>query len=98
MNRKEYWLMLMLAVVAGMVGGAMSSRIFIGVPVFAQKPAEPAKVITAEEFRLIDKDGKLRAMLYTPDKDVVALFLNDREEKIKARMAVVGGRRNVVPQ
>jgi len=63
MNRREYWLMVVLALIAGLVGGAVSSMFFIGEPVFAQKTPQHPKVITAEEFRLLDKDGYLLARL-----------------------------------
>lgn len=76
MNRKEYVLMLTLAVLAGLVGGVVSSRFFMGEPVFAQKTPQHPKVISAEEFRLVDKDGKERAKLGLVDEYPVILLLN----------------------
>jgi len=63
MNKKEYSLMLVLALVAGLVGGVVSSQFFVGQPAFAEKDAKTEKVIEAEEFRLVDKDGRTRAFL-----------------------------------
>jgi hypothetical protein len=63
MSKKQYSLMLVLALVAGLVGGVVSSQFFIGKSAFAEKKAKPQKVIEAQEFRLVDKEGKTRAML-----------------------------------
>ncbi|MGH7273001.1 MAG: hypothetical protein ACREIQ_00890, partial [Nitrospiria bacterium] len=75
MSRKQYSLLLALAMLSGLVGGAVSSRFFIGEPVFAQRPApepvtfpqyiasKPAEVVRAHKFELVDRDGKTRASL-----------------------------------
>ena len=60
---KQYSLTVLLALVAGLVGGVVSSQFYIGQPVFAQKTEQPGKVIIAEEFRLVDKNGKTCATL-----------------------------------
>ncbi len=60
---KQYWLLLLLAILAGFFGGAVASWLFAGQPVFAEKKTKPAKVIEAEEFRLIDETGKIRGKL-----------------------------------
>ena len=53
MNPKQYSMFLVLALVAGFASGAIASWVF--------KP----RVIAAEEFRLIDSSGKVRATLAT---------------------------------
>ena len=63
MNKKQYSLMLVLALVAGLVGGVVSSQFLMGQPAFAEKKSKPLKVVESEEFRLVDKDGKTRAFL-----------------------------------
>src|SRR3989442_7501235 len=63
MGKKQYLLTVVLAVVAGFVGGVGSSWFLMGAPVFAQKTPESAKVIQAEKFEVVDKDGKVRARL-----------------------------------
>jgi hypothetical protein len=63
MSKKQYSLMIVLALVAGLVGGVVSSQFLMGQPAFAEKKAKPQKVIEAQEFRLVDKDGKTRAFL-----------------------------------
>jgi len=63
MNRKQYCLTVLLSLVAGLIGGVVSTQFFISQPVFAEKTEQPTKVIVAEEFRLIDKNGKIVATL-----------------------------------
>jgi hypothetical protein len=61
MKKKEYGLVLLLSAVTGLVGGTLSSRIFTGDPVHAQMTPPHAKVISAEAFHLVDKNGEHRA-------------------------------------
>lgn len=61
MNKKQYGLLLMVAVVAGLVGGVVSSWFLMGSPVFAQKAPEHEKVLQAERFEVVDQAGKGRA-------------------------------------
>ena len=69
MNRKEYLGVLGAAMMAGLVGGIMSGNLFKPVPVIkmepviAQEAAHTAKLITAEEFRLVDREGWTRVVL-----------------------------------
>ncbi len=69
MNRKEYLGVLGAAMLAGLVGGIMSGNLFKPVPatqmerVIAQETSHTAKLITAEEFRLVDQDGWTRVVL-----------------------------------
>jgi len=69
MNRKEYLGVLGVAVMAGLVGGIISGNLFKPVPaiqmerVIAQETSHTGKLITAEEFRLVDQDGWTRAVL-----------------------------------
>ncbi|MFX0198640.1 MAG: hypothetical protein ACFFCW_21165 [Candidatus Hodarchaeota archaeon] len=77
MDKKYLLLMLLLAILAGFVGGAVANRFFTTQPVFAQKKSKPAKVIEAEEFRLVDKSGnihieiKLKEFTVSPKKPPV---------------------------
>ena len=59
MNKKQFGLLLVLSLLAGLVGGILTSQFFLGTPVFAQKKVGPHNVVTAEEFRLVDKEGKI---------------------------------------
>lgn len=63
MNKKQYTLTVTLALIGGLVGGMVSSQFFVGQPVFAEKKPAHEKVIRAESFELVDKDGKMRGTL-----------------------------------
>jgi len=56
MKRRDYWLMLLLAVAAGLVGGMVSDRILRGKVAFAEKAPAHAKVISAEDFAPLPHD------------------------------------------
>ncbi|MGW8209620.1 MAG: hypothetical protein ACWGO2_11475, partial [Syntrophobacteria bacterium] len=59
MNRRIYSLILLLALTAGLAGGILASHFLVTSPVLAAKTSEPQKVVEAEEFRLIDKEGRI---------------------------------------
>ena len=59
MNKKQYSLLLVYPLLAGLVGGALASQFLVGQPVFADKMAESKKMMVAEEFRLVDKKGEV---------------------------------------
>src|SRR5437660_476350 len=63
MSKKQYRLMLGLAMVTGVVGSVLSSFLFIGSSVFALRTPPPAEVLRAERFELVDKAGQPRARL-----------------------------------
>ncbi len=58
MSKRQYGLHIGLALIAGLIGGIISSQFFIGEPVFAKK-----RVIKAQEFQVVDNKGKIRAKL-----------------------------------
>lgn len=64
MTRKQYLLMILLALVAGLIGGALSSQLFTIQSAFAEKALKPQKLVVAEEFRLVDKKGNNIARLH----------------------------------
>jgi hypothetical protein len=59
MNKKQFGLLLMLSLLAGLVGGMLTSQFFLGTPVLAEKKVGPQNIVVAEEFRLADKEGKI---------------------------------------
>jgi hypothetical protein len=54
--------LVLLALVGGLVGGAISNRLFEGLPVFAQASANYSKVLKAERLELVNKQGKAVAV------------------------------------
>jgi hypothetical protein len=59
MNKKQFSLLLMLSLFAGLVGGMLTSQFFLGTPVLAEKKVGAQNVVIAEEFRLVDKEDKI---------------------------------------
>ena len=66
----------MVAVLAGFVGGVLSSQLMTSAPVQAQARAQG---VTAEEFFLVDKFGKVRAGLGLDDNGEVGLILTNKD-------------------
>jgi len=89
MDKKQYTLTVVLAVFAGLVGGVVSSWLFIGTLVFAQKP-EVAEVIVAKRFLVVDEDGKPRAALGPVDGEP-GLWLADKNGTYRAALNLLGG-------
>ena len=61
MNKKQYLSLLLATIISGLVGGAGFSWLFSGQQASAQN--NPSTVVSAQEFRLVDANGKLRAIL-----------------------------------
>ena len=80
MNRKQYGLMVIVALIGGLMGGLISSHFLPISSVLAEKKSEPAKVIEANEFRLIDKYGNHIASLKAED-DPLAENQNIKRQK-----------------
>jgi hypothetical protein len=59
MNKKQCGLLLMISLLAGLVGGIFTNQFLVGTPVLAEKKVGPQNVVVAEEFRLVDKEGKI---------------------------------------
>jgi hypothetical protein len=59
MSKKQYSLMFVTSLLAGLVGAMFASQFFADIPAFAEKVAATKKVVVAEEFRLVDKEGKV---------------------------------------
>ena len=59
MNKKQCGLLLVLSLLAGLMGGMITSQFFVGTPVLAENKVGSQNVVIAEEFRLVDKEGKI---------------------------------------
>ena len=75
MSAKPFWPMLVSAVLAGFVGGALASRIFTIQPVFAEMESTSARVIEVEELRIVDQAGNLRILLKEGSQEGPHLFM-----------------------
>jgi hypothetical protein len=77
MNRKHFVGFIVLTMVSGLMGGFLASYVFLSGNVIAQEPSQPQKIVTAEEFQLVTKDGQPRARLLLWNGDLPALTLAD---------------------
>ena len=89
-SRTVGWLAL-----SAFLGGALSSLLLIGLPALAQKaspPPSPQNVLVAEEFRLVDAQGRTRAKI-TPLSDeglTLALYHRDGKHMTLYRLTPTG--------
>jgi hypothetical protein len=89
MGKKQYSLIVVLAFLGGLVGGVVSSQLLLGQPAHAEKKVKSPQAIEAEEFRVVDKDGRKRAQLMLTDLGSPALILRDENELIRLQMQLV---------
>jgi hypothetical protein len=66
MKNKQSLFIILLATLAGFAGGLISDQVFQTKPAFAKKALSHRKIVIAEEFRVVDKDGKILGSLGTP--------------------------------
>src|SRR5262249_3740758 len=89
MSKKQYGIVLVVAMVAGLVGGMVSNWFLMGTPVFAQKAPQREKDLQAERFEVVDQAGKLRAILGVVPDGTLSLVLNDKAGRPRAGLTVV---------
>src|SRR5690242_7201059 len=84
-----------IGLIAGLLGGVLSSWFLGGAPVFAQKapPQEKTppqeKVLQAERFVVVDPAGKLRAVLSVAADDSFSLRLYDAAGKQRLALGIL---------
>ncbi|WNM62235.1 hypothetical protein [Candidatus Nitrospira neomarina] len=75
MNTRQFGILVMTTLFAGVMGGALSNLVFVNTGVLAEETEQTKKVVTAEEFRLVTKDGQPRATLLLWNGELPALTL-----------------------
>jgi hypothetical protein len=83
MKNKQPLFIILLAIFAGFAGSFMSNQIFRTQSAFAEKALGHRKVVVAEEFRVVDKDGNILGSLGSPG------YLLDKSAKKEASPASV---------
>ena len=74
MIRNDCMPMMLVAIIAGWIGGMLPGAMLRSDPVIAQE-ASASTAVTAEEFRVVGKDGKVRAVIGAqPDGSASAAF------------------------
>jgi len=79
MSKKQYGILFLWVMVTGFVGGAVSSQLFTDGSVFAKKAPGYEKVVRAEKFELVNRDGRVIGMLGYWGDIGPGLFLNQKE-------------------
>ena len=88
MNRRTLGLIAFLSLAGGLTGGFLSGFLVKGETATAGEVPQPTKLVTAEEFRVVDQAGRTRARLGMDAKGLVALYLIDQDGKERARLGI----------
>ncbi len=88
MNRKQFIFTLLLALLSGLIGGVLSIWFLMPPSVLVQDA--PQKVITAENFQLVDKHGKVRGEFGVRDYAAALQAVTDIELKFTGDLLVPG--------
>jgi hypothetical protein len=86
MSKPQWILVLLTTLVGSMIGGGLSGRIFVSESAMAQKP----NGVHAEEFLLLDQNGKARAGLGLDQNGEVGLVLTSRDGSRKLALSPDG--------
>jgi hypothetical protein len=86
MSQPRYIMILLAAAGGGLAGGALAVRLFPVAPVFAEE--RRTKVIEAEEFRVVGKDGQPCGRFHVDRDGRPALFLFDKHGEVRAVLGV----------
>jgi hypothetical protein len=82
-NRRHYWFLVVVMFVGSIIGGALSGWWLAPLPVKAQK----TNGVNAEEFLLLDSNGKARAGLGLDKNGEVGLILTSRDGSRKLALS-----------
>ncbi|HXX76716.1 MAG TPA: hypothetical protein VEI50_16420 [Nitrospiraceae bacterium] len=74
-------LLIVVSLVSGLIGGIFATFLLVGSSVIAQPtPPETPQVISAQEFRLVDTKGRIRAILDLSDQGEPYFQLKDKSD------------------
>ena len=90
MSGKRYGFLVVIGLTAGLLGGAVASRVSFSQPVAAQTAPRPSRILTGEEFQLVDEKGTVRAAL-SMSMGGPGLILFDKAGKFRAVLSLATG-------
>jgi len=82
-SKKTLVVFMLLAMLAGVIGGTFGDRLVLA--------AKGKKVVTGQEFRLVDGKGMVRASLGLNPKGEMSITLHDAKGKPTENMMVTPG-------
>lgn len=89
MVRPQTGLLITVSVLSGLLGGIVAACFVSGGLVTAQEPAgEVPAVVSAKEFRLIDRHGHMRALLAFNDEGQPFLQMRDEFDTDRVRVGI----------
>jgi hypothetical protein len=89
MKRRECGALLLTTLTVSIISGAVASHLFGGEPVTAQELSQIPKIVSAEEFQLVDRSGTARALLGIRHDGGPGLSLLDTDGKIRAQLLLL---------
>ncbi len=82
MRKRDYVLLLAVSIITGLLGGFIANQVFSGKTAVAQGSEDPPGLIQAQEFRLVDSQGKIFAVLaISSSSKEPYLILNGKDGK-----------------
>jgi hypothetical protein len=95
MKNGKPWLVLAVAFIGGVLGGALATMLVAG-DAFAVRHVRHTKTIEAERFVLLGRNGDQRGVMRVSDKGTAALYFNDETGKERGEFRVTAdGRASV---
>lgn len=92
MFQKYPRLLIMLHLFSGLIGGVLATFVIQSTSVVAQptpsEPTESFKTVTAQEFRLIDSHGRVRALLSFSEEGQPFFHLRDENDTYRVWMGI----------
>ena len=88
MTKKQYVVLVVLTVFAGLIGGAVASWFLTSHPAFAQKTPPTENIIEARSFHLVDRNGSLRGGLTILDDGTAGLVLTNNNARAAIKLII----------
>ncbi|RMD64193.1 hypothetical protein D6833_04705 [Candidatus Parcubacteria bacterium] len=89
MDNKHMGMLILATFISGFIGGVFSNLLFVSQPVTAQE--SPPTTVVAEEFRLVDKEGQVRAKLALWDEVFPSLIFGDKACPSRIMLGIFNG-------
>jgi len=88
MLRKQIWLISIASILGGFIGGLLFSFLFAGESASAKEALSNPQIVSANEFRLIDDVGAVRAALGFGGTNAPSLTLFDTKQTPRIRLTL----------